>query len=105
MDIEGIGEADEQVEERAVVNGFRDLGIGPAHVTQALDLLVRDAVGIPGQRLNEFQQQPVLGREVGCREVAFTERGGNLRVLLTLQLQEPCMTAQSIVAAVERRDI
>jgi hypothetical protein len=105
MNVEGIGKAHEEVEERAVIDGFGDLGVGPPGLTEPLDLLVGDPVGVPGQRLDEFQEQSVLRRQVGAVEVPVAQSRRRLRVLLTLQLQEPGMTAESIVAAVERRDV
>jgi len=56
MDVEGIGEADKEIEERSVIDGFRDLGIGPPDLTQLLDLLVRNAVGMSRERLDELQE-------------------------------------------------
>lgn len=56
MDVEGIGQTDEEIEERPVVNGFRDLRVGPSDITQALDLLVSNAVGVSCQRLDKFQK-------------------------------------------------
>ena len=105
MDVEGIGKADEKVEERSVVNGFRNLRVGPSDLTQALDLLVRNAVGMPRQRFDEFEEQSVFGYEACCVQVPVARCGCGFRVLLTLQLQEPRMAAESIVAAVECRDI
>ena len=71
MDVEGIGKPHEEVEERAVVYGFGDLGIRPPRVAEPLDLLVGDAVSVPGQRLDEFQEQPVPRCQVGGVEVAI----------------------------------
>jgi len=48
MDVEGVGEPHEEVEERAVVNGFGDLRVRPAGLTQPLHLLVGDAIRVPG---------------------------------------------------------
>ena len=101
MDIEGIGKAYEKVEERAVIGGFGDLGIGPAGLAQPLDLLVRDAVRVPGQRLDELEEQAVLARQVRRVEVPVAQRPRHFRVLFALQLQEPGMVAESIVAAVK----
>ena len=100
MDVEGVGKAHEKVEERAIIDGFGDLGVGPPRLAQSLDLLVRDAVGMAGERLDEFEEQALLRRHLGGVEVTIAQRGRGLRVLLTLQLQEPRMAAQSIVAAV-----
>ena len=61
MNVEGVCEAYEKVEERAVVNRFSNLCVGPADIAQALDLLVRDPVRMTGQRLDELQQQSVPG--------------------------------------------
>ena len=105
MDVKGIREAHEEIEERAIVDRFRDLGVAPSGLAQSLDLLVRDAIGMPRQRFDELQQQPVLRGEPGGVEIAIAQGGGGLRVLLTLQLQEPGMATESIVATVERGDI
>jgi len=100
VDVEGIGKAHEEVEKRAVVDGFGNLRVGPPNLAQPLDLLVGDAISVPGQRLDEFQEQPVLRRQIGGVEVAVAQRRRGSRVLLSLQLQEPGMAAESIVAAV-----
>lgn len=100
MDVEGIGKANEKVEERAIIDGLGDLGVAPPRFAQPLDLLVRDAVGMPGERLDEFEEQALLRRYVGGVKVAVAQGRRGLRVLLTLQLQEPGMATESIVAAV-----
>ena len=105
MDIEGIGKAHEEVEERAVIDGFGDLGVGPADLTEPLDLLIGDAIGVPRQGLDEFQKQPMFRRQARGIQVPVAQSRRGLRVLLSLQLQEPGMAAESIVAAVERRDV
>ena len=69
MDIEGIGKAHEEVEQCAVIDGFGDLGVGPADLTEPLDLLIGDAIGVPGQGLDELQKESMLGREAGGIEV------------------------------------
>ena len=71
MDVEGIGKAHEEVEKSAVVNSLGNLTVGPPDLTEPLDLLVGDAVSVPGQRLDEFQEQPVPRRQVGGVEVAI----------------------------------
>jgi len=105
MDVEGVGKAHEEVEERTIVNGFGDLRVRPASLTQPLDLLVGDAIRVAGERFDEFQEKSVLRCEAGGVEVSITKSRGRLRVLFTLQLQEPGMAAESIVAAVQRRDV
>src|SRR5438445_7370402 len=105
MDVEGIREAHEEVEECAVIDGFGDLGIRPSRLTEPLDLLVGDAVRVSGQRLDEVQQESVLRGQAGGVEVPVAQRGRRLRVLLPLQLQEPGMAAESVMTAVERRDV
>jgi hypothetical protein len=72
MDVEGVGEAHEETEERTVVNRFSNLCVGPPGIAQALDLFVRDPVRMTGQRLDEFQQEPVPGTEPGGIEVAVS---------------------------------
>jgi hypothetical protein len=105
VDVEGIGKAHEEVEERAVVDRFGDLRVGPPDLAKPLDLRVRDAICVPGQRLDEFQQQPVFRRQPGGVEIAVTQRRRRFRVLLSLQLQEPGVAAESVMAAVERGDV
>ena len=105
MDVEGIGKAHKEVEERAVVDRFGDLCVGPPDLPKPLDLLIRDAIRVPGQRFDEFQEQSVFRRQVGGVEVAVAQRRRRFRVLLSLQLQEPGVAAESVMAAVERRDI
>ncbi len=105
MDVEGIGKAHEEVEKGAVVDRLGNLSVGPPDLTEPLDLLVGDAVSVPGQRLDEFQEQPVLRRQVRGVQVPVAQRRRRLRVLFSLQLQEPGMAAESVVAAVQRRDV
>ena len=100
MDVEGIGKAHEEVEERTVVDSLGNLSVGPPDLAEPLDLVVGDAVSVPGQRLDEFQEQPVLRRQVRGVQVPVAQRRRRLRVLFSLQLQEPRMAAESIVAAV-----
>jgi len=71
VDVEGIGKAHEEVEKGAVVDGFGNLSVGPPDLAEPLDLVVGDAVSVPGQRLDEFQEQPVTRRQVGGVEVAI----------------------------------
>jgi len=78
VNVEGIREAYEEVEQRAVVDGLGDLRVAPADVAQPLDLFVRDAVGVPGQGLDEFQQPSSLGRQAGGVEISVTKRGSGL---------------------------
>ena len=48
MDVEGIGKAHEEVEERAVVDRFGDLRVGPPRLAKPLHLLVGYAIRVPG---------------------------------------------------------
>jgi len=89
MDVEGIGEPHEEIEERPIIDSLRDLSVAPPGLAQSLDLLVRDPVGVPGQRFDEFEEQPVLGRKAGGIEIPVAQSRSGLGVLLTLQLQEP----------------
>ena len=61
LDAECVGKSNEKAEQGGHIGGLGDLLIGPAHIAQALDLLVGDAVGRPGYGAGEFQQQ-ALGR-------------------------------------------
>ena len=54
MDVEGVGEPDEHREQGADVDRFGDLRIAPAGGAQTLHLLVRDLVGVLGQRPDEL---------------------------------------------------
>ena len=71
MDVEGIGKAHEEVEERTVVDSLGNLSVGPPDLAEPLDLVVGDAISVPGQRIDEFQKQPVPRRQVGGVEVAI----------------------------------
>ena len=71
MDVEGIGKAHEEVEKGAVVDRLGNLTVGPPDLTEPLDLLVGDAVSVPGQRLDEFQEEPVPRCQVSGVEVAI----------------------------------
>ena len=48
MNAEGIGKPHEEVEKRAVVDSLGNLRVGPPGLTEPLDLLVGDAVGVAG---------------------------------------------------------
>ena len=60
VNIERVRNANVHVEYRAYVHSLRDLGVGPSHVAQALDLLIRDPIGVASESLNELQQQTLL---------------------------------------------
>lgn len=105
LDIEGVGKADKEVEQRADVNCLGDLGLGPAGVAQTLDLFVGDSVGVSGEGTGELQQEPLGGRDRRAIEIAVAECLRHWAVLFALQLQEPGVAAQSIMAAIERGDI
>ncbi len=105
MNVEGIGEAHEEIEQGTVVDRLRNLRIGPAHVAELLHLGIRDAVGMLGQRADELQQAALGRGDGGTVQIASAECLRRLRVVLALQLQEPCMTTQSIMTVVERRHI
>ena len=74
MDVEGIGKAHKEVEEGAVVDRLGDLRISPPHLAKPLDLLVGDAIGVPGQRFDEFQEESVFRRQIGGVEVPVAQR-------------------------------
>src|SRR5688572_10142141 len=105
MDVERVGEPDEHREERPDVDRLGDLRLRPAGLPQPLDLFVRDFVRVLGQRLDELQQKTLGRSHRRAIEVAVTQRLCGLAELLALQLQEPCMAAQSIVALVQRGDV
>src|SRR5437870_7985583 len=60
---------------------------------------------MPGYGLDEVEQQAMSLIQPGGVEVAVAQRWRDLPVRLALQLQEPAMGAESITAAVQRRDI
>ena len=105
MDIERIGEPHEQVEQGAVVDGLGDLRVGPSHVPKGLNLIVGDSIRVPGQRADEFKQQALSWRHRRAVQITVTQRFHDFSVLLTLQLQEPCVAAESIVTPVQRRHV
>ena len=105
MDIEGIGKPHEQIEQRSVVHGLRDLRVGPSYVSKGLDLFVADAVGVPGQCPHEFQEKALCPRDRRAVQIPVAQRLCDLTVLFSLQLQEPRVAAQSIVTSIESRYI
>src|SRR5207248_9294425 len=60
---------------------------------------------MPGYGLDEVEQQAMSLIQPGGVEVAVAQRLRDLPARLALQLQEPAMGAESITAAVQRRDI
>lgn len=104
VDVERIGKPDEQIEKRTDVHSLGDLRITPPGVPQRLHLFVGDPVGVSRQRADKFQEQTLCGRDRRAVQVAVSQRLGDLAELLSLQLQEPRVAAQSIVAVVQRRD-
>ncbi len=105
MDIERIGEAHEHVEQRTVIDGLRDLRIAPPDIAQALHVIVRNAISVTSQCTNELEQEPLRRGDDCLVEVAIPQRLSRAAELLSLQLQEPRMGAQSIVAAADRRHV
>jgi hypothetical protein len=71
MDVDGVGQADEEIEKRTIVDGFGNLGVG--------------------ERLDELVQQAVLRRQLCGVEVTVAQRCRDLRILFAPQLQEPGM--------------
>lgn len=105
MDIEGIGESHEQIEQRPVVHSLRDLRVGPSHVPKNLDLFVGDAVCVPGQCAHEFQEKALCLRDRRAVQIPVSQRLCDLSVLRSLQLQEPRVAAESIVTSIQSRYI
>jgi len=56
VNVESVGQAREEIKECAIVDRFRNLGIAPTHITQALNLLIADAIGVAGEGAYKFQQ-------------------------------------------------
>jgi hypothetical protein len=102
MDIEGISNAHKHIEQRPVIHRLGDLRVGPAHVAQRLHLFVSNAICMPGQSADKFQQQALRGGYRRAVEVSITQSFGHLGILFSLQLQEPGVAAESIVTTVER---
>ena len=69
MDVEGIGEAHQEVEERAVVDGVGDLGVGPPGLTQPLDLFVGAGVGVAPWRC--FNQTALSSARAGSEPILY----------------------------------
>lgn len=70
MNIEGIGETHEEIEECAVIHSLGNLGVGPSSFAQGSHLFIGDLVRVAGQRLDELEEQPVSRRQASCVEVA-----------------------------------
>ena len=93
MDVESIGNAHEHVEQRAIVDGFSDLCITPAHIAKALHLVVSNTVCVSSESTNKVQQEPFRRGDRSRLEIPLPQRLRRLLVLLALQLQEPRMGA------------
>lgn len=105
MDVEGVGEAHEHVEEGGIVDGFGDLRVAPTGVAQCLNLGVGDAVGVAGDGGDEVEQEPLSGGDGGVVEVGVADGLGDGCEVFALQLQEPCVAAESVVAVGEGGDV
>lgn len=105
VDVEGVGEAHEHVEEGGIVDGFGDLRFAPACVAQRLNLGVGDAVGVAGDGGDEVEQEPLGGGDGGVVEVGVADGPGDGCEVFALQLQEPCVVAESVVAVGESGDV
>jgi hypothetical protein len=105
VDIEGIGKSYEQIEQRRIVHGLSDLRVGPSHVSKRLHLFIGDAVCVPRHRADKFQQKALSWGHGSAVQIAITQSLCHRAELLSLQLQEPCVAAESIVTSIQRRDI
>ena len=106
MDVEGIRQAHEQVEQRTVVDRFGNLLVAPADPPQTVNLVIGNPIGVSGQRADESQQGALcLADRHLLERRAVTNGLRRRRKLLALQLQEPRVRAQSIVTPVQRRHI
>jgi hypothetical protein len=105
MDAESIGKAHEQVEKRPIVRGLSDLRVGPSHVAKRLHLFIGNAVGVAGQSADKFQQEPLRRTYRRTVQVTIAQSLCHISVLLSLQLQEPRVGTESVVAAVECRHV
>lgn len=70
MNVEGVREAYEEIEECSVIDRLGNLGVGPSSLPQGSHLFVGDLVGVSGQGLDEFEEQPVFRRQPSYVEVA-----------------------------------
>jgi hypothetical protein len=55
VDVEGVRQPDEQIEEGPDIHRLGNLGIAPTGIAQRLHLLVGDAIGMARQRPDELQ--------------------------------------------------
>ena len=105
VDVEGVRQPDEQVEQRPDIDRLGDLRIAPTGVAQALHLLVGDAIGVRVNVPTNSSRSRSAG-ETGARSRSPSRRAWRHRAeLLALQLQEPRVAAQSIVTVVQRRHV
>ena len=105
MDIEGVRQSHEEVEQGPVVDGLGDLSVGPADIAQALDLFVGNPINgrvRVSTNSNSRRSSGLIGAR--SRSPSRSRRSG-LAVLGSLQLQEPRMGAESLVASVQRRNV
>ena len=103
MDVEGIRQANEQVEQCSIVDRFGHLLISPSGTSQLLHLTIGNSVGVPGKCAHKVEQEPFRGRDWNVIEWnPLANRVCNRRVLFALQLQEPRMATESVMAPGER---
>ena len=98
---ERIGNAVEHSEEGSDVDGFRDLRIRPARVTQSLHLFSCRLVGIFRQLSNELQQ-PSFRFCYRCVLQISSLQCHHHVIFGPLQLQEESMRADSVGTLIQR---
>lgn len=91
LDAEGVGKANEKAEQGCHVGRLGNLLVGPAHIAEALNLLVGDAIGGPADGFDEFQKLVLLWSYTGGIEVTVAKSFRYPFELFALQLQEPCV--------------
>jgi hypothetical protein len=104
-DSKGIRHPVEEREKRDHVNGFRDLGFGPALISQDLSVIGRHFRGFERQLSRIFQQDRFRSREFRARgfEISGGQGFDQYRVGF-LRPQESGMRVRSVAAMVQGRN-
>lgn len=91
VNVEGVGEANEDVEKCGDIGRLCDLLVAPVRRSKLLDLAVGHPVGMTGHGPDVLQQQSFGFGDWKLVKVSVPKRLAKLSVFVALQLQEPCV--------------
>jgi hypothetical protein len=105
MDVEGIRETNEEAEHCGDVHRLGDLLVGPPNTSKVFDLIIGDPICVPRDGVDELQEKLVAFLDLQIVQVPASKGRCEFPIFLALQLQEPSVTRESIVATVHGRHI